>query len=118
MGCANCMVTNTSAVNGNVNSYRNAPDNLNCIWLNHLTTEQSILANCVICCTAGGMTQIVWFVVANVFIFNPSMMFLFLYVGIPLPLEEVFVQFYVVSFFIISTACLVVYPDTCRVSML
>jgi hypothetical protein len=51
MGCANCMMSHISAVHSNVNSYRNAPDNLNCMWLTHLTTEQSYCANCMICCT-------------------------------------------------------------------
>jgi hypothetical protein len=36
MGCAKCMMCHTSAVNSNVNNYRNAPDNLNCMWLIHL----------------------------------------------------------------------------------
>ena len=42
MECANCTMSNTSAVNGKVNSYRNAPDNLNCMRLTHLTTENSL----------------------------------------------------------------------------
>jgi len=37
-GCINCMKSHTSAVNGNVNSYRNAPDNLNCVLLTHFNT--------------------------------------------------------------------------------
>jgi hypothetical protein len=51
MGSANCMMSHTSAVNSNVDSYRNAPDNLNCMWLTHLTTEQFICANSVMCYT-------------------------------------------------------------------
>ena len=60
MRCANCM-THTSAVKGNVNSYRNAPDNLNYMWLTHNHTEQSICASCVICCTtavSGNLRQL------------------------------------------------------------
>ena len=38
MGCANCMMTHNAAVNGNVNSYGNAPYNLNCMRLTHCTT--------------------------------------------------------------------------------
>jgi len=39
---ANCTMSHTSAVKGNVNSYRNAPDNLNCMRLTDLTTENSL----------------------------------------------------------------------------
>ena len=42
MRCANCMMTHPSAVNGNVNSYSNAPNNLNCMWLTHLTIQNCL----------------------------------------------------------------------------
>jgi len=41
MGFANCMMSHTSAVNGNVNSQRNALDNLIHMRLTHFTTQNS-----------------------------------------------------------------------------
>jgi hypothetical protein len=48
---ANCMMYHTSAVNSNVNIYRNAQDNLNCIIDSSHHIEQPICANCVKCRT-------------------------------------------------------------------
>jgi hypothetical protein len=58
MVCANCMMSHTPAVNGNISSYRNVPDNVNCVcgWLisphRTLCTVQVICANWIRCCTA------------------------------------------------------------------
>ena len=52
MGCANCMMSHTSAVNGNVNSYRNLPNNLNYMADSCHYIGQFNCSNCMICCTA------------------------------------------------------------------
>jgi len=78
-------MSHTSAVNGNVNSYRNLPDNLNYMADSCHNIDQFICSNCMICCTAA----ISWSLdswcdapdnlvcsKSNVFGFNPSMMFL------------------------------------------
>jgi hypothetical protein len=52
MGCDNCMMSHTFAVNGNVNSYRNLPDNLNYVAESCHHIDQFISPNFMICCTA------------------------------------------------------------------
>ena len=42
MVCANCMMSHTPAVNGNTNSYRNVADIVNCVWLAHFPTQNSV----------------------------------------------------------------------------
>jgi len=72
MGCVNYMMSHTPAVNSNVNNYRNAPDNLNCMWLTHLTTKNSlslptVYAGQLLCGNLDSwwMPQIIWFVVVS-----------------------------------------------------
>ena len=38
------MMSHTCAVYSNINSYGNAADNVNCVWLAHFTTKNSV--NC------------------------------------------------------------------------
>ena len=85
MGCVNCVVSHTSAVNDTVNIYRNLPDNLNYMSDSCHHIDQFICSNCMICRTAAVSWSLNgWWDApdnlvcrkSNVFIFNPSMMFL------------------------------------------
>jgi hypothetical protein len=85
MGCANCMMSHISAVNSNINSYRNLPDNLNYMADSCHHIDQFICSNCMICCIAAISWRLDSWCDApdnlvcsksDVFIFNPSMMFL------------------------------------------
>jgi len=85
MGCVNCVVSHTSAVNDNVNIYRNLPDNLNYMSDSCHHIDQFICSSCMICHTAAISWSLDgWWDApdnlvcrkSNVFIFNPSMMFL------------------------------------------
>jgi hypothetical protein len=43
------MMSHTSIVYGNVNSYRNVPDNVNCVWLANFTTVNSVYCAAYLC---------------------------------------------------------------------
>jgi len=80
------MMSHTSAVNGNVNSYRNAPDNLNCMWLTYLNYLCQLCDMLYYCYKwesrqMVGCTRQFGLCYSTVLIFNPSMIFLFLDVG-------------------------------------
>jgi len=85
MRYSNCVMSHTSAVNGNVNVYRNLPDNLNYMSGSCHHIDQFICSNCMICHTAAVSWSLDgWWDApdnlvcrkSNVFICIPSMMFL------------------------------------------